>query len=125
MKAKRFSYEEARALVPDVREKTVHANEQVQELRARVESAKQDSARARKLNEWINMVINRWAEEIVALGALPKGLWTVDFDSGEGFYYCWSLNEDDLSYFHLYEEGFLGRKPLSEADEQRPPLLLN
>ncbi len=70
-------------------------------------------------------MINQWAEEIMALGALPKGLWTVDFDSGEGYYYCWTLNEADLIYYHLYEEGFVGRKPLSEMGSGKTSPLLN
>ena len=125
MNPKIFTFEEAKALIEEVREKTVFANERLVALRAQVESLQAGSKRAGKLNEWVNTVINQWAQEIMELGALPKGLWTVDFDSGDGYYYCWALNEPNLSHFHLYEEGFAGRKPLSEIEKGAPPLLLN
>ena len=125
MNPKIFTFEEAQALIEEVREKTVFANERLVELRTQVESLQAGSKRAKKLNEWVNTVINQWAQEIMELGAQPKGLWTVDFDSGDGYYYCWALNEPNLAYFHLYEEGFAGRKPLSKNEEEAPPLLLN
>ena len=120
-----FSYEDAQALIPAVREKTIAADERLQTLRLQMNEAAPQSPRARKLSEWINTVINQWAEDIMALGALPKGLWTVDFDSGEGFYFCWTLDEPDLTHFHPYEEGFAGRKPLSQKEGHAPPALLN
>ncbi|MCH7479320.1 MAG: DUF2203 domain-containing protein [SAR324 cluster bacterium] len=125
MNPKIFTFEEAQALIEEVREKTVFANERLVALRTQVESLQAGSKRAKKLNEWVNTVINQWAQEIMELGAQPKGLWTVDFDSGDGYYYCWALNEPNLAYFHLYEEGFAGRKPLSEIENGAPPLLLN
>jgi hypothetical protein len=120
-----FTYEEARALIGEVREKTAFADERLQALRARLERVPPQSTRARKLNEWIHTVINQWAEEIMAMGALPKGLWTVDFDSGEGYFYCWTLDEPDLTHFHLYEEGFVGRKLLSQTGKGTPSPVLN
>ncbi len=120
-----FTYEEACDLLEQVREITNEAHCRLQELRAKVDGLPPSSRQAKKLSEWINTVIHQWAEEILSLGALPKGLWTVDFDSGKGFYYCWTLNETQLTYFHNYEEGFMGRKPLSEIESNPPPLLLN
>ena len=120
-----FSFEEARELIAEVRERTAAADEQLAALRTKVEQVPPHSTRAVKLNEWINTLINQWAEDIMELGALPKGLWTVDFDSGDGFFYCWTLDEPDLTHFHLYEEGFVGRKPLSDIDKESPPALLN
>ena len=120
-----FTYEEARALIDQVRERTESADERLRELRKQLERMPPHSSRAVKLNEWINTVLNQWAEDILELGALPKGLWTVDFDSGEGYFFCWTLNETDLTHFHRYEEGFMGRKPLTEMDQFDPSMLVN
>ncbi len=119
-----FSLAEARAQLDEVREKTAFADERLRALRAQQSRVAPGSGRARKLAEWINTVINQWADEIMAMGALPKGLWTVDFDSGEGFYYCWTLDEQDITHFHRYEEGFASRKllPGMEAGEEAPLL---
>jgi hypothetical protein len=120
-----FTYDEASAALEEVRTLTLAAHTRLQQLRAKVDGAAPGSPRAKKLGEWINTVIHQWAEDIMALGAQPKGLWTVDFDSGKGYYFCWSLNEPRLSHFHNYEEGFVGRKPLSELPDAVPPPLLN
>jgi hypothetical protein len=45
-----------------------------------------------------------------------KGLWLADFDSGDGYYYCWQLGEEDIEHFHRYEVGFAGRRPISLLD---------
>ncbi len=120
-----FSYEEAASLVEEVRETTRRADERMLALRAHQERATPGTARATKLKEWINTVIQTWAQEIEAIGALPKGLWTVDFDSGQGYYYCWSLNEDALGHYHHYHEGFSNRKPLSDLGIQPISAVLN
>jgi hypothetical protein len=46
------------------------------------------------------------------LGCLPKGIWLVDFDNGEG-YYCWRYGDDQIEYFHGYSDGFSGRIAIS------------
>jgi hypothetical protein len=125
MENKIFTYEEARALIEQVRERTESADERLLQLREQLEQMPPHSSRAIKLNEWINTVINQWAEDILDLGALPKGLWTVDFDSGEGYFFCWTLNEPDLTHFHMYEEGFVSRKPLTDMDQFNPSILSN
>lgn len=120
-----FTYQEACELLDEVREITTEAHNRLQELRKKADGLPPQSRQAKKLGEWINTAIHLWAEEILALGALPKGLWTVDFDSGKGYYYCWTLNEATLSYFHNYEEGFMGRKPLTDIQDDPPPFLLS
>jgi hypothetical protein len=52
--------------------------------------------------------LNHWSEKILKLGCLPKGIWLVDFDNGEG-YYCWRYGDEKIQYFHGYHEGFAGR----------------
>ena len=125
MENKIFTFEEARTLIAEVREKTAFADERLRALREQQSRVPPNSTRAIKLAEWINTVINQWADEIMELGALPKGLWTVDFDSGEGFYFCWTLDEPDLTHFHRYEEGFVSRRPLEQQEPGEPPPLLN
>ncbi|MBI3993380.1 MAG: DUF2203 family protein [Candidatus Lambdaproteobacteria bacterium] len=125
MHGKIFSYDEARALIDTVREKTEFANERLQAFRSMLRAVPGDSPKARKMNEWIETVIAEWSREILACGAVPKGLWTVDFDSGAGYFYCWTLGENDLGHFHNYEEGFQGRRPISDIQRRSTPHLLN
>jgi regulator of sirC expression with transglutaminase-like and TPR domain len=94
-----FTLEEARALLPRVRELTAEAVSQYSRLPGEQEKERETIVRA-------------WAEEIQSLGIEVKGIWLVDFDSGAG-YYCWKYPEAALDHFHGYEEGFAGRLPLT------------
>jgi regulator of sirC expression with transglutaminase-like and TPR domain len=93
-----FTFDEAKALLPRVRELTEEAASRYGQLTADMEIERHD-------------LVSRWAKELTSLGLEIKGLWLVDFDSGAG-YYCWKYPEKDLAHFHSYEEGFAGRVPL-------------
>jgi len=95
-----FTLEEARSLLPKVKEVTSDAVFKFARLSEGDETETERQG-----------VVGEWAREILALGAEIKGLWLVDFDSGAG-YYCWKYPEAALDYFHGYEEGFAGRLPL-------------
>jgi len=92
---KLFTYEEAVALLPEVRRLTSAAAAEVEQTPETAEA-----------------VVEGWAEAVMALGIEVKGLWLIDFDNGSG-YYCWRHPEPALEYFHGYEEGFRGRVKLN------------
>ena len=92
-----FTYEEAAALLPEVRRLTEEAHRQVESLHPRKDA-----------EAHIERIIVGWAEAVAATGVEVKGLWLVDFDNGSG-YYCWRYPEDGLYYYHSYEDGFRGR----------------
>jgi hypothetical protein len=96
-----FSYDEARALLPRVRALTDVAYQKVQAIEGAATS--QESSQTE-----LDRAVSEWARAIMELGLEVKGLWLVDFDNGSG-YYCWRHPEDDLLFFHAYEEGFRGR----------------
>jgi hypothetical protein len=63
----------------------------------------------------------RSVEQIQAAGVLVKDLdqGLLDFPSlrdGEEVLLCWHVGEDDIRYWHGVDEGFAGRKPLSEFE---------
>ena len=93
-----FTLEEARALLPTVRERTAEAVQRYGQLSGDLETERES-------------VVRDWMRELFALGLEIKGLWLVDFDSGAG-YYCWKYPEPALDHFHGYEEGFAGRLSL-------------
>ena len=98
MTKKIFSYEEAAALLPLVRQLTGDAVERV-------------DASASETPDEYQRVVAAWAADIIRLGIEVKGLWLIDFDNGSG-YYCWKWPEPSLQFFHGYEEGFGGRVKL-------------
>jgi hypothetical protein len=101
---KTFTYEEAAALIADVRRITAEAVAAVEALASGEEEEPADLAVYERL-------VQEWAEQILDMGVEVKGLWLVDFDSGSG-YYCWQHPEPSLQHFHGYEEGFGGRVKL-------------
>lgn len=108
-----FTLREAMDLLPRVQEITRDAVECTDEIAARLQST--DDARQREpLEQQYNSAVQDWAESILELGVEVKGLWLVDFDSGDGIYYCWRHPEPSLEYFHEYEAGFAGRRPLGD-----------
>jgi hypothetical protein len=108
-----FTLEEARELLPIVRNITDQASRELELLTVQLNYLAPGEKR-REIELRIEGVFENWADKIRRLGCETKGLWLVDFDNGEG-YYCWQYPEPDLSYYHGYTEGFLGRVPIPSA----------
>ena len=110
-----FTLQEARALLPQVKEVTQHHYEIVEEMREQLENL-EGPRDAKRLEGRMNDEVGKWIKAVRGLGVEVKGLWVADFDSGDGYYYCWRLGEDDIEHFHRYETGFAGRRPISLLD---------
>jgi hypothetical protein len=94
-----FTFEEAKKLLPAVRERTRRALGKIEALEE--EGTRADGPEAEG-------ILSAWAREMEELGIDVKGAWLVDFDSGDG-YWCWRWPEETLDYYHGYDEGFAGR----------------
>jgi hypothetical protein len=103
---KTFTLQEARFLVPWLREITEQAEQKAYDVRKR----QNDPSKAR---EELQYIIQHWAETITKLGALPKQPFTVDFNSGHD-YYCWEYPEKEILYRHSYRAGYAGRRRIEE-----------
>jgi hypothetical protein len=107
-----FTYKEALATFAAVRSMTAMAVRQIEAVFNRLQSAEEMENRKEELEATRQRIVDSWADEVQALGCEVKGLWLVDWDSGDG-YYCWRYPEETISYFHTYEEGFAGRVPIN------------
>jgi hypothetical protein len=105
---KRFTLEEARALLPEVRRITDGAAEALNDIAQEIQACEEGDPRRQALEQEYVDRINDWASEVREAGCEVKGLFLVDFDNGEGFY-CWKWPESDIGHFHGYDEGFAGR----------------
>jgi hypothetical protein len=105
---KSWTLEGARALLPDVRERTAAAVAEVQTLLEERDREGGAAPAAERIDAQVAKVTSDWARAMEAFGLDVKGLWLVDFDNGNGCY-CWRWPESELAYFHGYDEGFDGR----------------
>ena len=115
-----FTLQEARDLMPKVKEITKPVFELAASLAEELQQADEleQEERAEELRERLQTLVESWAEAIRDLGPEVKGLWLVDFDSGDG-YWCWAYPEEVLDHWHSYEDGFGSRVPIVMKPEIR------
>ncbi len=105
-----FTLDQARELLPVIRRITRAANDDIHILSTQGRYLA-DKKRRAAIEKQIQAVIQNWHQKVHKLGCEAKGMWLVDFDSGEG-YYCWHHPESDIQFYHGYSEGFSGRLKL-------------
>src|SRR5215472_13139134 len=79
----------------------------------------------RALREQAKEKITEAIRQIHETGCVVKDLdeGLVDFPSmreGREVYLCWKLGEEHIGYWHGLDEGFAGRKPLEDAENEEP-----
>jgi hypothetical protein len=107
-----FSYDEALATFPVVRDLTTAAVRRIESLTTTVGSLEEMDDRREEIEDEYQKIVSFWAKQVSSIGCEVKGLWLVDWDSGDG-YYCWRFPEQAIGFFHTYEEGFAERLPIN------------
>jgi hypothetical protein len=107
-----FTYEEALATFPVVRERTEAAVRAIEALVNSLRSRDELERRREETEEAYREIVGRWTAAMESEGCVVKGLWLVDWDSGDG-YFCWRYPEPTIGHFHSYEEGLAGRVPIA------------
>jgi hypothetical protein len=114
------TYESANRILPIVRRYTEEAYQDTEALASKLINFQKNSAQYRAITQQYDAVVAKWVERIHRVGGLSKGLWLVDFDTGNG-YLCWVYPEDRVEYFHSYDSGFKSRVKWSEEFRLTPP----
>ncbi len=115
-----FTLGEARALFPVVQRITREAHAELEPVRRELIATVPASPHIRDVENRYQEIVRRWVAKMERLGLVVKGLWLVDFDTGDG-YLCWKFPELRIGYFHAYHDGFAGRRPLNEVIEESSP----
>jgi hypothetical protein len=122
--SKHYSLEEARALLPRIRqwlEELGQHQEQLKKLDKRVASliASGDDAGGPSVNQLAGTlaeckaVLQNFRSREIQIKDLTRGL--IDFPSmreGREIFLCWEKDEDDIEYWHDLESGYAGRERL-------------
>lgn len=104
-----FTLETANQALPLVYHITEAAHQNVKELVNRLQAVRgKNLTLTGELEDQITKEMNKWESKMHRLGVTPKGMWLADFDSGTG-YYCWKFPENEIRFWHGYNEGFTGR----------------
>jgi len=115
-----FSLEEAQELLGVIFRITKQYSEKVEGLISRLDTLPPGSdALASSLETQVNGLISEWQTKVQKLGAMPKGLWIADFDSGDG-YYCWKYPERKIEFWHKYTDGYSKRVRVAEMASPIP-----
>ena len=119
---KRYSVEEANALLPYLAPTLVELRDKFEaaaEIKIAVSQAAATNGWSSQREQW-SLTLARVAELFerlqkweVELREVSTGL--VDFPTlmdGEEAYLCWRLGEPEVAYWHPLDSGFAGRRPL-------------
>ena len=109
-----FARDEATELVRLLNQITYRYSEKVNALVEKLECLEPHERQdITEIENTIGQIINEWNGKVRRLGGIPKGLWLVDIDNGQG-YYCWKYPEPGIEYCHDYESGYAGRVPVEQ-----------
>jgi hypothetical protein len=115
-----FTLAEAEALLPLIRGITEQSAGELAPVKQRLNNMLATDPRTPAVQREYEEIIKRWVSKLERLGVVVKGLWLVDFDTGDG-YLCWKYPELRVAHYHGYDDGFAGRRPLVEAVEELDP----
>lgn len=115
-----FTLPEAEALFPLVRKITQATYAELEPVRRNLELLVPGNPLLRDAEKQYEIIVKRWVAKMERLGLVVKGLWLVDFDTGDG-YICWRFPELKLGYYHGYQDGYAARRPLREVIEEFDP----
>ncbi len=122
--AKHYTLEEARALLPQVREwlkelQPIHAQlMKFDELVATLLAGGKDAG-GELVNNWVKMicamrkVLRKFASREIEIKDVERGL--LDFPTlraGREVFLCWEQDEEDIEFWHELEAGYGGRERL-------------
>ena len=121
---KHYTRDEARALLPQVKEwlqQLVERRAQYEKLEKRLETLRTDGADlgGEQVNKWIRSMaaireaLLQFYQREIQIKDLDRGL--IDFPAiigGKEVFLCWEQGEEDIEFWHDLDTGYAGRERL-------------
>ncbi len=115
-----FTLVEANEALPLIQRITAESYRQLQIVQREIQNLLPNDSRIASVEARYEQIVKKWISKMERLGVIVKGLWLVDFDTGDG-YLCWKYPELKVSHYHEYTGGFATRQPVDEIIEQNRP----
>lgn len=111
-----FTLAEANATLPGLVRLTRRVIARIDRVRRRYGLGESNPELPETALREVEELLQGWSARVAALGAMPKGYFTVDFQSMDpSLLYCWTYGEETIAYTHRTWENFSHRRPLLEA----------
>lgn len=94
-----FTRKDAEEILPIIRRITEQAALKASDLRERLRFVPVEEHLHERLSIRLDTTVKMWATKIAHLGCEPRGIWLVDFDTGDGWL-SWRYGDDGLHHFH-------------------------
>jgi hypothetical protein len=103
-----FTLEQANSAVAEVSRVTSEVQERLDDLRN--EHVETEFDASERLEAETRHLLASWQAAVLALGAEPKGIFTVDFRSPDpNVLWCWTVSEPEITHRHFTWESFKDR----------------
>ncbi len=115
-----FTLSEANETLKVVKKITGEAYQELESVKKKLNSLLPSDPRIVSVEKQYESIVKQWISKMERLGLVVKGLWLLDFDTGDG-YFCWKYPELSIAYYHSYTGGFAERTPISKVIEEMHP----
>ena len=115
-----FTLADANETLPLIQRITADSSQKLQIVRCELRNLLPNDPRVAGVEVRYEKIVKKWISKMERLGVIAKGLWLVDFDTGDG-YLCWKYPELKVSHYHEYTGGFATRQPIKDIIEQNSP----
>jgi hypothetical protein len=115
-----FTLAEVRDAFPLVQRITRQAHADLEPVRQRLARLVPGHPAQRVVEAQYEIIVRRWLGKMERLGLLVRGLWLVDFDTGDGFL-CWRFPQLKVGHYYAYGEAYTDRRPIDEVVEEFDP----
>ncbi len=118
--ARCFTLREARETLQTIKPITAKASQQLEAVKSKLHQLLPSDPRIVSVEQEYEAIVRKWISKMNRLGLVVRGLWLLDFDTGDG-YLCWKYPELTVSHYHSYNGGFIERRPISEVVKEMHP----